>query len=144
MREVPPGRPTRLGRWELAGISVRESEGLGPVHGGVLDLCGHTDLVCDLASSADGRRLATGSMDRTIKLRDTTSGEEVFTLRGHTTGLTCVAFSPDGRRLASGSWGRTVRIWDTSPPASHALSRRGAESRVEPAELPDDPLANDR
>ena len=96
--------------------------------GRVLDLRGHTGLVEGLACSPDGRRLATGSDDRTVKLWDTTTGEEVFTLRGHTSGVLCVAFSPDGRRIASGGWDRTVRVWDTSPPASHALFRRGAES----------------
>jgi WD40 repeat protein len=109
--------------------------------GRVLDLRGHTAIVEGLACSPEGRRLATGSDDRTIKLWDTTTGEEVFTLRGHTGGVLCVAFSPDGRRIASAGWDRTVRVWDTSPPASHDLFRRGAESRGKPPELPADPFA---
>src|SRR5262249_42884854 len=109
--------------------------------GRVLDLRGHTAPVRGLACSPDGRRLATGSDDRTIKLWDTTTGEEVFTLRGHTAGVICVAFSPDGRRIASGGWDRTVRVWDTDPAASDVLSRRGSESRVGPAEFPADPFA---
>jgi WD40 repeat protein len=106
-----------------------------------LDLRGHTSMVDGLACSPDGRRLATGSDDGTIKLWDTTSGEEVFSLRGHTAGVLRVAFSPDGRRIASGSVDRTVLVWDTSPPVSRALFRRGAELRVGPAELPADPFA---
>jgi len=107
----------------------------------VVNLRGHTAIVEGLACSPDGRRLATGSDDRTIKLWDTTTGEEVFTLRGHTAGVLCVAFSPDGRRIASGGYDRTVRVWDTGPPASHALVRRGTESRVGHTELPADPFA---
>jgi eukaryotic-like serine/threonine-protein kinase len=106
-----------------------------------LDLRGHTQMVQALACSPDGRRLATGSLDFTIKLWDTTTGEEVFTLRGHTAGVLRVAFSPDGRRFASGSIDRTVRVWDTSPPTAGALLRREAESRVEVPELPADPFA---
>lgn len=106
-----------------------------------LVLRGHTDLVYGLASSPDGRRLATGSWDRTIKLWDTSTGEEVFSLVGHTSGVISVAFSPDGNSLASGSIDRTLRIWETSPPTVDELSRRGAESRVKVPELPADPFA---
>jgi WD40 repeat protein len=109
--------------------------------GRVLDLRGHTQLVADLASSPDGRRLATGSLDRTVKLWDTTTGEEVFTLRGHTSGVLCVAFSRDGRRIASGGYDWTVRVWDTSTPTDRAPWRREAKSRVQVPELPAHPFA---
>jgi tricorn protease-like protein len=140
---VPDGRLASAGGRSL----TRGTSGLGEVKiwdlstGRVLNLRGHTARVEGLACSPDGRRLTTGSEDRTIKLWDTMTGEEVFTLRGHTGGVLSVAFSPDGQRIASGSWDRTVRVWDTSPPASHALFRRGVEPRVRPAELPADPFA---
>jgi WD40 repeat protein len=108
----------------------------------LLDLRGHTQMVQALACSPDGRRLATGSLDFTIKLWDTTTGEEVFTLRGHTAGVLRLAFSPNGRRIASGSIDRTVRVWDTSEPTAGALIRREAESRVQVSELPADPFAH--
>jgi WD40 repeat protein len=91
-----------------------------------------------------GHASLTAPSGQKVKLWDTATGEEVFTLRGHTSGVICVAFSPDGRRIASTSWDRTVRVWDTSPPASHDLFRRGAESLGKPPELPADPFASGR
>ena len=79
----------------------------------VFTLRGHTSNVTAVAFSPDGRRIATSSFDRTVKLWETETGQEVFTLRGHTSGVLGVAFSPDGRRLATGSIDSTARIWDT-------------------------------
>jgi WD40 repeat protein len=78
-------------------------------------LTGHDSRIGCLAYSPDGKRLATGSGDRTVKLWDTATGQEVLTLTGHAGDITGLAFSPDGRRLAS-STSSEVRIWDATPP----------------------------
>src|SRR5208283_5393090 len=65
-----------------------------------------------VAFSPDGRRLASGGRDRTIRVRSAPSGEELFTLSRHAAAVSQVVFSPDGGRLASASGDRTVRIWD--------------------------------
>ena len=45
-------------------------------------LRGHTNIVWTIALSADGRTLASGSSDQTVKVWDISSGKERFTLRG--------------------------------------------------------------
>ncbi len=69
-----------------------------------------TEQVVMLALSPDGRTLATGDRDGTIRLRDPETGRVAMTLRGHEWGLSHLAFSPDGRRLAS------VGLHTLSPP----------------------------
>ena len=60
-------------------------------------------------------------MDRTVKVWDAQTGQQLLTLPWHTGLLGSVAFSPDGKRLASGSGGRDrqdkgvpaeVKVWD--------------------------------
>jgi len=76
-------------------------------------LSGHTDVVLSVAFSPDGKTLASGSRDDTIRLWDVGSGQQIGEpLTGHTWTVTSVAFSPDGETLASGSWDDTIRLWD--------------------------------
>ena len=75
-------------------------------------LTGHTDGVRSIAFSPDGKTLASGSWDDTVRLWNVETREHQRTLKGHTDWVESVAFSPDGKLLASGSLDKTVHLWD--------------------------------
>ena len=54
-------------------------------------------------------RLATGSVDKTVRVWNVQTGECTSTLHGHTEEVTCVAF--DGNTIVSGSGDGAVRVW---------------------------------
>lgn len=73
-------------------------------------LTGHSDWVRCLAISPDGKTLASGSFDKTIKLWQLPDGKLIDTLSRHSKGVFSVAITPDGQ-MASGSWDETIKLW---------------------------------
>lgn len=93
-------------------------------HGrGLLDFVFGGEVIPGLAFAPDGLLLATGGVDKTVRIWEIVSGNLLHTLSDHTGEVSSVAFSPDGTLVASGSWDRTVRIWRTkSGDLLHTLS----------------------
>jgi serine/threonine protein kinase len=77
-------------------------------------LTGHSETVFSVAYSPDGRYLASGSKDKTIKIWEVATGKGLRTLTGHSGVVLSVAYSPDGRYLASGSQDKTIKIWEVA------------------------------
>ena len=75
-------------------------------------LGGHVGAVNSAAFSPDGSRIVTASRDKTARIWDATSAEEIAVLRGHDSFVQSAAFSPDGSRLVTASRDKTARIWD--------------------------------
>ncbi|HKV35104.1 MAG TPA: caspase family protein [Pyrinomonadaceae bacterium] len=77
------------------------------------NLKGHGRAVGKVAFSRDGKLLATGGTDNTIKIWDVAAKKELATLTGHTANIESLDFHPDGRLLASAGEDGSTFLWDT-------------------------------
>jgi WD40 repeat protein len=78
----------------------------------VMALKGHTGGVRCIALTSEGRLLASGGYDETVRLWDVPHAQLLAAFPGHTGGVRGVALSAHGELLASGSFDGTIRLWD--------------------------------
>ena len=92
-------------------------------------LKGHSNMVYDIAFLDGGRKLASASLDQTVKLWDLTHarGEPEILTKNAGRGFGGLAFSTDGRALASVS-GNTVTSWDVDTGREHNPLEAPAEA----------------
>jgi WD40 repeat protein/serine/threonine protein kinase len=81
-----------------------------------------------LASSPDGRVLASGRPIGTVYLDDFSDGKPLARIVAHGESVRAMAFSPDGVRIATSSVDATVRLWDTrnGAPVQRFVGHEGA------------------
>jgi WD40 repeat protein len=90
---------------------------------GIYDLTGGTKIrwlnapptgAMRVAFSLDGKTLAAGSSDGTVRLWNVATDKELLQLKGHRQSVTSVAFSPDGKMLVSAGAGGGLFLRNTT------------------------------
>lgn len=75
-------------------------------------LPGHAEAVISVSFSPDGRYLASGSGDTTVRFWDVNTETPHFKCQGHRHWVLCIAWSPDGNKLASACKSGQILIWN--------------------------------
>lgn len=72
-------------------------------------LQGHAEAVLHVSFSPDGKKLASGGGDATVRFWDMNTATPFFTCRGHKSHVLCTAWSPHGKLFASGDLKGEIR-----------------------------------
>ena len=96
---------------------------------------GHSDNICALSFSRDGKKFVSGCYDKTARLWDTQTSVSLVTFgdvfTGHTEGVYGVALSSDGTRVLTGGGDNVAKLWNASTgQLIHTLSGHTARVRA--------------
>ncbi|XP_044731051.1 notchless protein homolog 1 [Chrysoperla carnea] len=75
-------------------------------------LPGHAEAVISVNFSPNGRYLASGSGDTTVRFWDINTQTPEFVCKSHTNWVLCIAWSPDSKKLASACKDGKICVWD--------------------------------
>lgn len=104
MLAVGGGMPSRYGSLHLFDVAT------GQLVRAIADA--HDDTIYSVQFSPDGKRVASASADKFVKIFDVATGQMIRRLEGHTNYVLGVAWQSDGSRLASCGADRAVKIWN--------------------------------
>ena len=110
------GRDGKIRVWDAkSGAPIGSSIGEHALDGNRHDLNG----VFSVKFSPNGRTIASGGGDGTIRLWNTKNGAALgLPLKGHQGGVLSLAYSPNGRTIASVGKDGTLRLWDAKSGAA--------------------------
>ena len=107
-RRIVVAQPSSLRVWDAESGQllvhwrpVPENDDFSPHYGGITDI----------AFSPEGRYLASGGLDKTVKIWDVEAEVQVLD-RDFLNYVETVAWSPDGSRMAAGSADGRIIVWD--------------------------------
>jgi mono/diheme cytochrome c family protein len=93
-------------------LRILQAAASGPNRTAKMAFTGHTGTVNAVVFAPDGKRAASGSDDRTVRLWEVAGGQELACFQGSSGEIYAVAFSRDGKLLLSAGRDKLLRLWD--------------------------------